>query len=68
MTDEALSTLGKRVPDFGDYSDQCPLNFDNNLDTQLFKLFEFNDDDIKYITQRVDSLRNNSVSATKEMD
>ena len=68
MTDEALSTLGKRVPDFGDYSDRCPLNFDNNLDTQLFKLFEFNDDDIKYVTQRVDSLRNNSVSATKEMD
>lgn len=69
MTDEALSTLGKRVPDFNDYSDKCPLDFTRDLNEQLYKLFDLDERDIAYIKRRVDSQRKRTKkSDVKEMD
>lgn len=58
LTDEALTSLGKEVPDFEDYSDDNNLiDFHQNIDTQLFQLFGLDDNEIVYIKQRVDNLR-----------
>ena len=58
MTDEALTSLGKLVPDFKDYSDKgSVLTYDSSLDEQLFKLFELSEENISYIKWRVDNLR-----------
>ena len=40
MTDEALTSLGKMVPDFVDYSDaNSYIDYSKNIDKQLFTLF-----------------------------
>lgn len=54
MTDEALTSLGKMVPDFKDYSDNNSyINYSKNIDTQLFSMFSMNEDEILYMQQRV---------------
>lgn len=58
MTDEALSSLGKRVPDLLDYSDKNKLvDFNKDLDAQLQRIIGFDADDIAYIHERVDGVR-----------
>lgn len=58
MTDEALSSLGKRVPDLLDYSDKNELvDFSEDLDAQLQEIIGFDPDDIAYIHERVDGVR-----------
>lgn len=58
MTDEALTSLAKWVPDIIDYSsDNDLLNFNKDIDLQLCKLIGFNVDDYKYIKHRVDTFR-----------
>lgn len=58
MTDEALTSLGKKVPDFIDYSCQNKfLNFNDNLDNQLVKIFELTETERNYIISVVDSIR-----------
>ena len=58
MTDESLTALGKRVPDLMDYTSNNPLvDFSAPLDEQLYRLFEFNDDEIEYIKSTVNNLR-----------
>lgn len=54
MTDEALSSLGKRVPDILDYKQTNSLvDFKKDLDTQLFKLCGFNETEVNHITKTV---------------
>ena len=58
MTDEALTSLGKAVPDVVDYSDNnMLLDFSSDLDSQLFHLIGFSETEISYIKDRVDNLR-----------
>lgn len=58
MTDEALSSLGKRVPDLSDYSSNSTLiDFQGDVDDQLRSLVGFDDDDMAYIHERVDGIR-----------
>ena len=58
MTDEALSSLGKLVPDFLDYSCNNQLiDYNKPIDPQLFSIFAFNNSEMDYIKSRVDSIR-----------
>ena len=58
MTDEALSSLGKSVPDLMCYaSSNGMIHFENDIDEQLQKLIGFDSNDISYMHERVDGLR-----------
>ena len=58
MTDEALSSLGKRVPDIIDYSNTNQLiDFNRNIDDQLQEKMHLEEDDMQYIHERVDGIR-----------
>lgn len=60
MTDEALTSLGKLVPDLGDYSSANSLiDFDGDIDNQLEKLINLTAAETEYIKNRVDNLRKN---------
>lgn len=55
MTDEALSSLGKRVPDILNYkSDNKILDFSKTLNLQLYTLLNLSDEEINYIENIVD--------------
>ena len=61
LTDEALSSLGKLVPDIVNYSDKNNfLNFTENLDKQLFEIFDLSETEIEFIKNRIDNLRNSN--------
>lgn len=61
LTDEALSSLGKKVPDLLDYSDNNELiNFSEDIDNQLVKLMGLNQEDMDYIKSRVNNMRRSS--------
>lgn len=50
LTDEALSSLAKKVPDLLDYTDDNGLiDYNGNVDTQLYTLFGLNETDQQYI-------------------
>lgn len=56
MTDEALTSLGKKVPDIMDYSDQNTLvDFKKDLNPQLYALVGLTSDEISYIESIVKS-------------
>lgn len=56
MTDEALTSLGKKVPDIIDYSDQNTLvDFQKDLNSQLYALVGLTSDEISYIESIVKS-------------
>ena len=56
MTDEALTSLGKMVPDFVDYSDaNSYIDYSKNIDKQLFTLFSIEENEIAYMKQRVEN-------------
>lgn len=58
LTDEALTSLGKEVPDLQDYTDKNGfIDFHKNIDAQLCQLFGISEDEFVYIKQRVDSIR-----------
>ena len=58
LTDEALTSLGKEVPDIKDYTDGNPfIDFKRNIDVQLCQLFGLSDDEFEYMRNRVMSLR-----------
>lgn len=58
MTDEALTSLGKRVPDLMDYSSNNKfVDFSKPLDKQLYSLFELDEEEINYIEKTVNNLR-----------
>lgn len=50
MTDESLTSLGKKVPDILDYTDNNGiLDFSKDLNKQLYKLVSLSDSEIAYI-------------------
>jgi type II restriction/modification system DNA methylase subunit YeeA len=50
MTDEALTSLGKKVPDMMDYSNKNKLiDFSKDLNEQLYKLVDLTDEEVAYI-------------------
>lgn len=58
LTDEALTSLGKEVPDLQDYTDNNSLiDFGEDIDRQLCHLFNISDDEFEYMRNRVKSLR-----------
>lgn len=58
LTDKSLTSLGKEVPDLLDYSDDNKfVDYSNSIDDQLFKLFNFNANQINYVINRVNSVR-----------
>ena len=51
MTDEALSSLGKKVPHFDTYSsDNKYIDFSKDIDTQLAELIGFTKEEMDYIS------------------
>lgn len=58
MTDEALSSLGKQVPDFGNYSlSNGLINFSLDIDSQLRRLFKLTQEEYDYICSTVENQR-----------
>ena len=50
MTDESLTSLGKKVPDLLDYSANNKLiDFSKDLDTQLYAIVGLTADEINFI-------------------
>lgn len=59
MSDEALTSLGKKVVDIGDYSNKNKfLDFSRDLDSQMFKLVGLTEEEASLIKEKVDGLRN----------
>lgn len=59
MTDEALTSLGKRVPDILDYtSNNTLIDFNDDLNVQLFQLMGLTDEEIIYIKDIIDKKDN----------
>lgn len=57
MTDEALTSLGKRVPDLIDYSENNTfIDFTADLDEQLYKKIGLTEEEIQYVENTVDTL------------
>lgn len=58
LTDEALSSLAKWVPDVLDYTNNNNLiDFTQEIDKQLCDLIGFSQEEFKYINDRVNSIR-----------
>ncbi len=58
MTDEALTTLAMKVPDIGDYSDNNGvINFEKDIDAQLYNYIGLSDNEVNYIHRVVDGVR-----------
>lgn len=58
LTDEALTSLGKEVPDIENYkSDNVYIDFEKDVNEQLFQLFDLTKDEVEYIKRVVDGLR-----------
>lgn len=58
LTDEALTSLGKEVPDMGDYTADNPMiDFKKDIDVQLCQMFGISDEEFSYMRDRVTSLR-----------
>ena len=58
MTDEALTSLGKKVPDLGDYSSaNTLLDFTGDINAQLCKLMDLKAEEVEYVKKTVESLR-----------
>lgn len=54
MTDESLTSLGKKVPDFIDYTaDNTLLDFESDINAQLYKIFELTSDEITYVESKI---------------
>lgn len=57
LTDEALSSLGKRVPDLKNYKNGTLLDYSRDIDLQLSNLMRLTAEEIDYIQSRVDGIR-----------
>ena len=53
LTDEALTSLAKYVPNFKNYIDNTIINFSEPIDVQLYQLIGLTEDEIKYIESKV---------------
>ena len=70
LTDEALSSLAKEVPDLVDYSSSNNLiDFSGDIDMQLCDLFNITDIEFEYMRHRVEEIRISKIEThVKEMD
>lgn len=58
LTDEALTSLGKEVPDIENYrSGESIIDFSKNIDVQMCQLFGITTSEFEYMKKRVDGLR-----------
>ena len=58
MTDEALSSVAKRVPDLNDYSDNNQyLDFSKAIDPQLTELMNISAEEFRYMKEKVINFR-----------
>lgn len=58
LTGDALTSLGKLVPDLGDYTDRCPfLDFSKDINKQLFELVGLTNEEAEYVKEKIDTLR-----------
>ena len=58
MTDENLTSLGKKVPDILDYTNNNKyVDFTKDLDEQLFRLFELSKNEIDYVKTTIDKIK-----------
>lgn len=58
LTDEALTTLGLKVPDIIDYTNKNTyINFEDDIDTQLCNLMGLSDIEFQYVKDTVESIR-----------
>lgn len=53
MTDESLTSLGKRVPDLMNYEQLNFIDFSDDLNSQLYKLIDLSDEEITYIKSKI---------------
>ena len=53
MTDESLTSLGKRVPDLIDYKYSKIVSFDSNLNDNLNKLIGLSEQEVIYIKSKI---------------
>ena len=53
MTDEALTSLAKVVPDIIDYSSHSIIDFSQDIGKQLYQLFNLSEDEIAYIESMI---------------
>lgn len=58
MTDEALSSLGKRVPQLKSYNNNSLLDFSKSIDGQLKEKMKISDSEMEYLIQYVKGVRN----------
>ena len=64
MTDEALSSLGKKVPHFQSYKTNKYIDFDKDIDEQLANLIGFSESEMDYIVETI----NNNGPKVKEVE
>lgn len=57
QTDEALTTLGYKVPDFVDYLSTDLIDYSSDVDAQLKVLLDLTDDEYCYLCNVVDHIR-----------
>ena len=58
MTDEALTSLGKKVPDILNYqSTNQYIDFSKDLNNQLYKLVGLSEEEILYVENTIRNLR-----------
>ncbi|MDY0236917.1 MAG: Eco57I restriction-modification methylase domain-containing protein [Gudongella sp.] len=56
MTDESLTSLGKKVPDIGDYKkDNQLVDFSQDLNAQIYELFGLTKEECSYIEEVINS-------------
>lgn len=55
LTEESLTSFAKKVPDLMDYTDnnKAQINFDADIDAQLYKLFKINEAQQEYIRAKL---------------
>ncbi len=57
MTDEALASVGKKVPDLGKYDNDHLVAFSKDLNEQMHSLIGLSQDEISYVENKVSNLR-----------
>lgn len=69
MTDESLTSLGKRVPDLMDYTDNNTfIDFSHAIDEQLYSLIGLEKIEIQYIKEVVDNIRKKKTKGDQHGD
>ena len=54
MTDESLTSLGKKVPDIMDYTNaNSIIDFTKDLNEQLYKVIGLTQEEIHYVEDRI---------------